>query len=89
MGHLQRIDSLLRAIFPEEVLPELTREGTIRPRRYEKVGVCFVDASSLGPDSLTTCIDDTTGAYFRPHPRGRVLLGVPTEVPDLGYRARE
>jgi CheY-like chemotaxis protein len=41
--HLERIDRLLRAIFPEEVLPELTREGTIRPRRYEKVGVCFVD----------------------------------------------
>jgi CheY-like chemotaxis protein len=43
MEHLQRIDSLLRAIFPEEVLPELTREGTIRPRRYERVGVCFAD----------------------------------------------
>ncbi len=43
MEHLQRIDRLLRAIFPEEVLPELTREGTIRPRRYEKVGVCFAD----------------------------------------------
>jgi CheY-like chemotaxis protein len=43
MEHLTRIDRLLRAIFPEEVLPELTREGTIRPRRYDKVGVCFVD----------------------------------------------
>jgi CheY-like chemotaxis protein len=43
MEHLARIDRLLRAIFPEEVLPELTREGTIRPRRYDKVGVCFVD----------------------------------------------
>jgi CheY-like chemotaxis protein len=43
MEYLQRIDRLLRAIFPEEVLPELTREGRIRPRRHEKVGVCFAD----------------------------------------------
>jgi class 3 adenylate cyclase len=43
MQHLQQIDRLLHAIFPPEVVEELTRAGEIQPRRHDKVGVCFVD----------------------------------------------
>jgi adenylate cyclase len=43
MQHLQQIDRLLHAIFPPEVVEELTRAGEIQPRRHDTVGVCFVD----------------------------------------------
>ncbi|MFO0876085.1 MAG: adenylate/guanylate cyclase domain-containing protein [Gemmataceae bacterium] len=43
VGHLNQIDSLLHAIFPPEVVQELTNTGVIQPRRHERVGVCFVD----------------------------------------------
>lgn len=43
IGHVQQIDSLLHAIFPPEVVQELTSTGVVRPRRHEKVGVCFID----------------------------------------------
>lgn len=41
--HLRTIDRLLHAIFPPEVVAELTDKGAIMPRRHEKVGVCFMD----------------------------------------------
>jgi CheY-like chemotaxis protein len=41
--HLEQIDRLLHAIFPHEVVDELTQNGQIQPRRSDKVGVCFVD----------------------------------------------
>lgn len=41
--NLEQIDNLLHAIFPPEVVEELTRDGEIRPRRHDKVGVCFID----------------------------------------------
>lgn len=41
--HLLQIDRLLHAIFPPEVVEELTQNGFIQPRRHDKVGVCFVD----------------------------------------------
>lgn len=62
------------------VPPEAGVSVEVRPRH---IGVCFLDASAVGAESLGTCIDDTTGAYFRPHPGNRLLLGVSTEVPEL------
>jgi class 3 adenylate cyclase len=41
--HQQRIDELLHAIFPEELVEELKETQTIRARRHDKVGVCFLD----------------------------------------------
>jgi CheY-like chemotaxis protein len=41
--HLEQIDRLLHAIFPPEVVAELTKNGSVQPRRHDKVGVCFVD----------------------------------------------
>ncbi len=41
--HLEQIDRLLHAIFPPEVVAELTKYGSVQPRRHDKVGVCFVD----------------------------------------------
>jgi sarcosine oxidase, subunit beta len=60
--------------------PEAGATVEVRPRH---IGVCFLDASTVGAGSLRTCIDDTTGAYFRPHPGERILLGVSTEVADV------
>jgi class 3 adenylate cyclase/CheY-like chemotaxis protein len=41
--HLGQIDELLHAIFPPEIVVELKQTNTIRPRRYECVGVLFLD----------------------------------------------
>src|SRR5262249_44670363 len=37
--YLERIDRLLHAIFPPEVVVEVKETSTVRPRRHEKVGV--------------------------------------------------
>lgn len=42
-ANLEQIDRLLHAIFPPEVVAELTRNGSVQPRRHDKVGVCFID----------------------------------------------
>lgn len=41
--YLAQIDELLHAIFPHEIVVELKESNTIRPRRYERVGVLFLD----------------------------------------------
>lgn len=38
-----RVDELLHALFPPQVVTELKETGTIRPRRYEDVAVLFAD----------------------------------------------
>jgi DNA-binding response OmpR family regulator len=47
MTHLNRIDQLLHAIFPPEVVVELKETSAIRPRRYERVGVLFLDVAGF------------------------------------------
>lgn len=42
-AHLARIDQLLHAIFPPEVVAELKETASVRPKRFERVGVMFVD----------------------------------------------
>jgi class 3 adenylate cyclase len=39
----RQIEALFRALFPAEVADEIREEGTILPRRYESVGVLFLD----------------------------------------------
>jgi class 3 adenylate cyclase len=39
----ERVDELLRVILPHQVVPELIRTGTVRPRRVENVAVLFAD----------------------------------------------
>jgi CheY-like chemotaxis protein len=41
--YVTRIDQLLHAIFPPEIVVELKETASIRPRRYERVGVMFLD----------------------------------------------
>jgi CheY-like chemotaxis protein len=41
--YLRRIDELLHAIFPPEVVTELKETSAVQPRRYEHVGVLFAD----------------------------------------------
>ncbi|MFL5341667.1 MAG: adenylate/guanylate cyclase domain-containing protein [Gemmataceae bacterium] len=41
--YLGRIDQLLHALFPPEVVVELKETSSIKPRRYERVGVMFLD----------------------------------------------
>lgn len=45
--HLSRIDQLLHAIFPPEVVVELKETSAIRPRRYDRVGVLFLDVAGF------------------------------------------
>jgi class 3 adenylate cyclase len=45
--HLGRIDQLLHAIFPPEVVVELKETSAVRPRRYEHVGVLFLDVAGF------------------------------------------
>jgi adenylate cyclase len=47
VAHLHRIDQLLHAIFPPEVVIELKETSAIRPRRYERVGVLFLDVAGF------------------------------------------
>lgn len=47
--HLNRIDELLHAIFPAELIGELKETRTIRSRRFEKVGVLFLDIVGFTP----------------------------------------
>jgi class 3 adenylate cyclase len=42
-----RIDRLVRAIFPPAAVEEWQATGTIKARRYEKVGVLFTDISGF------------------------------------------
>ncbi len=42
-----RIDRLVRAIFPSAAVEEWQATGTIKARRYEKVGVLFTDISGF------------------------------------------
>jgi adenylate cyclase len=42
-----RIDRLVRAIFPPAAVEEWQASGTIKARRYEKVGVLFTDISGF------------------------------------------
>ncbi|WFB06733.1 FAD-binding oxidoreductase [Streptomyces sp. LX-29] len=50
----------------------------VRPRR---IGIALADTG--GPDgvapAIPTCIDDTTGRYFRPDGAGRMFFGVPSD----------
>jgi DNA-binding response OmpR family regulator len=43
MMHIQRIDELLHALFPDELVDELKETQTIRARRHDKVAVSFLD----------------------------------------------
>jgi len=43
----RRYDELLHAIFPNPVVDELIRDGTVRPRRVEGVAVIFADIVSF------------------------------------------
>lgn len=45
--YLGRIDQLLHAIFPPEVVVELKETSAIRPRRYDRVGVLFLDVAGF------------------------------------------
>ena len=45
--YLGRIDQLLHALFPPEVVVELKETASIRPRRYERVGVLFLDVAGF------------------------------------------
>lgn len=47
--HLRRIDELLHAIFPPQLVDELKETQTIRSRRFEKVGVLFLDVVGFTP----------------------------------------
>jgi class 3 adenylate cyclase len=42
-AYQQRIETLLRALFPAEVADEVREHGTIPPRRHDAVGVLFLD----------------------------------------------
>src|SRR5262249_40820231 len=42
-AYRRRIETLLRALFPAEVADEVREHGTIPPRRYDAVGVLFLD----------------------------------------------
>jgi class 3 adenylate cyclase len=44
-----REQELLHAIFPAEIVDEFTTSSTIRPRRYERVGVMFLDVVGFTP----------------------------------------
>jgi adenylate cyclase len=43
VDYLNRIDQLLHALFPPQVVAEVRETSTVRPRRHEKVGVFFAD----------------------------------------------
>jgi CheY-like chemotaxis protein len=47
MVYLRRIDELLNALFPPEVVTELKETSAVQPRRYEKVGVMLVDVAGF------------------------------------------
>jgi CheY-like chemotaxis protein len=47
MFYLRRIDELLNALFPPEVVAELKETSAVQPRRYEKVGVMLVDVAGF------------------------------------------
>ena len=47
--YVGRIDQLLHALFPPEVVVELKETSSIRPRRYERVGVLFLDLVGFTP----------------------------------------
>jgi CheY-like chemotaxis protein len=47
MTHLGRIDQLLHALFPPEIVTELKETSSVRPRRYERVGVLFLDVAGF------------------------------------------
>jgi class 3 adenylate cyclase len=59
-----RIDSLVRAIFPPAVVREWEHTGTIRPRRYEQVGVLFLDV--VGFTAYSERFRDDPAAVVRP-----------------------
>jgi class 3 adenylate cyclase len=59
-----RIDSLVRAIFPPAVVREWEQTGTIRPRRYEQVGVLFLDV--VGFTAFSERFRDDPAAVVRP-----------------------
>ena len=46
-AYQMRIDRLVRAIFPPAAVEEWLATGTIKARRYEKVGVLFTDISGF------------------------------------------
>lgn len=43
VAHLVRIDQLLHALFPPEVVTELKETSSVRPKRFDHVGVMFLD----------------------------------------------
>lgn len=43
VSYLNRIDQLLHALFPPQVVAEVRETSTVRPRRHDKVGVLFAD----------------------------------------------
>ncbi len=43
VNYLNRIDQLLHALFPPQVVAEVRETSTVRPRRHDKVGVLFAD----------------------------------------------
>src|SRR4029077_20166844 len=43
VGHLRRIDDLLNAILPPQIVRELTATGQVQPRRHDRVAVLFAD----------------------------------------------
>ncbi len=47
ISYIGRIDQLLHALFPPEVVVELKETSSIRPRRYERVGVLFLDVAGF------------------------------------------
>jgi sarcosine oxidase subunit beta len=56
--------------------------GVTVPIRTKRISACLLAGPAL--DDGCTCIDDTIGAYFRPHGPDQLFLGVPNDQWDLG-----
>jgi sarcosine oxidase subunit beta len=63
----------------------LRQVGVTVPIRTKRISACLLAGPAI--DACCACIDDTVGAYFRPHGPDQLFLGVPNDHWDLGTDA--
>jgi glycine/D-amino acid oxidase-like deaminating enzyme len=63
----------------------LRQVGLSAPIRTKRISACLLAGPAL--DACCACIDDTVGAYFRPHGPDQLFIGVPNQHWDLGTDA--